>query len=440
MATEQGEARGADTEARNEPARTGFDVVQSRYEAAQELVRQESRSLEGAQAEYEKLERQVRSALESLRTAARARESATVEIQKAEAVRLQALGRVDAATRRLDAVRDRTGSTAIEGDVAEQALRRATQHLDEVELRATRSSETARTRLTALRATVEAARERHQQARRRLKQARRVLSDRQRSLREARAEFRTVREQQQEAFKALTAPADRSRAALRMFRADQRGVLPGAGDSVRPVPEPEVQPRINQPDGRHCPVCGGQGLLPGRYRHKRCEGAAQKEAAGRGPERQEPGGAGGDGGPTARYRKLVSAVERNETGARGERRPASARPVRLPQAREAVLLRCEGRCENPACAGQPDDVTDAGRPLLEVDHIHEIAHGGRDHPELMAALCPNCHAVKTRGRGREALRAVLAEVAGRRHRAWISAPADRRPGTAEADRAPGGGM
>ncbi|MYX97867.1 hypothetical protein GT045_24395 [Streptomyces sp. SID486] len=93
--------------------------------------------------------------------------------------------------------------------------------------------------------------------------------------------------------------------------------------------------------------------------------------------------------------------------------------MRISQAREAVLIRCDGRCENPWCPGQPDDVTDDGRPILEVDHVEEIAAGGRDHPSQMVALCSNCHAVKTRGRTREALRGVLAQAARDKHAAWL---------------------
>ncbi|KOV87726.1 hypothetical protein ADL01_03785 [Streptomyces sp. NRRL WC-3618] len=93
--------------------------------------------------------------------------------------------------------------------------------------------------------------------------------------------------------------------------------------------------------------------------------------------------------------------------------------MRISQAREAVLIRCDGRCENPRCPGQPDDLTDDGRPILEVDHVEEIAAGGRDHPSQMVALCPNCHAVKTRGRTREALRGVLAQAARDKHAAWL---------------------
>jgi predicted HNH restriction endonuclease len=59
---------------------------------------------------------------------------------------------------------------------------------------------------------------------------------------------------------------------------------------------------------------------------------------------------------------------------------------------------------------------------LEVDHIVEIAGGGRDHPSQMVALCPNCHAMKGRGRNREVLRTVLLAVAHRSHTEWNDTP------------------
>ena len=90
--------------------------------------------------------------------------------------------------------------------------------------------------------------------------------------------------------------------------------------------------------------------------------------------------------------------------------------LRLESARRAVLLRSEGHCENPGCTGEAQDITDAGRPILDVDHIQDLAQGGPDHPEQMIALCPNCDAIKTRGRTREQLRHELATVARQRTR------------------------
>lgn len=90
-------------------------------------------------------------------------------------------------------------------------------------------------------------------------------------------------------------------------------------------------------------------------------------------------------------------------------------PVRSAAARRAVLLRSGGACENPSCTGQAQDVTDTGDPILEIDHIRDLAQGGPDDPAQMIALCPNCHAIKTRGTMREELRQVLFAVARQRH-------------------------
>ncbi|MEV6753573.1 HNH endonuclease signature motif containing protein [Streptomyces sp. NPDC051214] len=119
----------------------------------------------------------------------------------------------------------------------------------------------------------------------------------------------------------------------------------------------------------------------------------------------------------AQYERLCALVDRREQAhGTGRRRESISRdPIRSGSAKRAVLLRSRGRCENPACGGQPDDVTDSGDPILEVDHIVEIAGAGRDHPAQMIALCPNCHAVKTRGSTRDTLRPVFLEVVRELH-------------------------
>lgn len=124
----------------------------------------------------------------------------------------------------------------------------------------------------------------------------------------------------------------------------------------------------------------------------------------------------------ARYEQLCRSVERGEVARHGRRVPRQTQELlRSAPAREAVLIRSADRCENPRCCGQPDDRTDNGDPILEVDHVQELALGGRDHPSQMIALCPNCHAVKTRGRTRETFRAELLSVAERLHYAMCHA-------------------
>ncbi|WP_329618549.1 HNH endonuclease signature motif containing protein [Streptomyces sp. S465] len=124
----------------------------------------------------------------------------------------------------------------------------------------------------------------------------------------------------------------------------------------------------------------------------------------------------------AQYERWCRIVDNRENQNRGRRVPRTRYdPIRSGSARRAVLHRSQGRCENPNCSGQPTDVTDAGRPILEVDHVMDLALDGRDHPSQMVALCPNCHAVKTRGRTREQLRVTLLDVALERHTALRTA-------------------
>jgi 5-methylcytosine-specific restriction enzyme A len=122
------------------------------------------------------------------------------------------------------------------------------------------------------------------------------------------------------------------------------------------------------------------------------------------------------------YRRLCDRVDVFWTGrdiTRADR--TSADPIRSADARQAVLLRSEGRCENPGCTGDIHDLTDDGNPILEIDHIRDLAQGGPDNPVQMIALCPNCHAIKTRGRTREELRQALFVVARQRHAALFAA-------------------
>ncbi|MEV7150010.1 HNH endonuclease signature motif containing protein [Streptomyces sp. NPDC093084] len=170
-------------------------------------------------------------------------------------------------------------------------------------------------------------------------------------------------------------------------------------------------------EARLCPVCG-RPVLAGRSRHQQCEGSRSRIFESPGSEAPaavtQPGKAS-----AAEYRSLVRKVERREADTYGRRRERVSRdPVRLRDARRAVLVRAQGHCENPACGGQPADVTHDGQAILEVDHVERIAEGGRDHPSQMVALCPNCHAMKERGADRAALRSVLLDVATRGHNLW----------------------
>jgi 5-methylcytosine-specific restriction protein A len=118
----------------------------------------------------------------------------------------------------------------------------------------------------------------------------------------------------------------------------------------------------------------------------------------------------------AEYKRLCMKVDvfwRDRDETRADR--TSSLPVRAQDARSAVLLRSEGHCESPRCTGEIQDHTDKGGAILEVDHIHDLALGGPDDPSQMIALCPNCHAIKTRGSTRHELKGVLTTKARQRH-------------------------
>ncbi|MFD9565396.1 HNH endonuclease signature motif containing protein [Streptomyces sp. NPDC059994] len=123
--------------------------------------------------------------------------------------------------------------------------------------------------------------------------------------------------------------------------------------------------------------------------------------------------------PALRYAELNDRAERAVLDGKSHRpRPqAGQRLSRITASRNAVLERSQGACENPRC---PDPRYTSARSrngsyLLEVDHIDDHAKGGEDLPRAMIALCPNCHALKTRGTVTEEFRALLRTTALARH-------------------------
>ncbi|MBV7651030.1 HNH endonuclease [Streptomyces albidoflavus] len=119
------------------------------------------------------------------------------------------------------------------------------------------------------------------------------------------------------------------------------------------------------------------------------------------------------------YKRLAKAAEANSKRREQNKKPSLVdRFIRDPSARAAVIRRSGGNCESPQCAGHPKERTTAGEPILQVDHVQDLAKGGVDLPLNMIALCPNCHALKTYGANRDKLRRVLAATAR-----WLHAEA-----------------
>ncbi|MEU3353810.1 HNH endonuclease [Streptomyces sp. NPDC037389] len=116
------------------------------------------------------------------------------------------------------------------------------------------------------------------------------------------------------------------------------------------------------------------------------------------------------------YKRLVKAAEANAKRRGQSKKPSLVeRFIRDPSARAAVIRRSGGNCESPQCAGHPEERTTTGEPILQVDHVRDLAKGGADLPSNMIALCPNCHALKTYGANRDKLRRILAATARRLH-------------------------
>lgn len=114
--------------------------------------------------------------------------------------------------------------------------------------------------------------------------------------------------------------------------------------------------------------------------------------------------------PDATYSELLQRVDERSPRADGRRR-VRIDPVRSSAARRAVLVRSEGICESPFCTNMPGELNRQGQPILDVDHIKDLALGGDDHPLNMVAICPNCHAVKTRGQRSDLWRRELLKAA-----------------------------
>lgn len=125
------------------------------------------------------------------------------------------------------------------------------------------------------------------------------------------------------------------------------------------------------------------------------------------------------------YEELLARVESLAPSTSG-REVVRVNLARSQAARRAVLLRSGGFCESLRCTGMPAERTRNGDAILDVDHVLDLALGGSDHPSNMVAICPNCHASKTRGDSLR-WRRELAKVARTAHLAAVaSASNDNR--------------
>jgi predicted HNH restriction endonuclease len=65
------------------------------------------------------------------------------------------------------------------------------------------------------------------------------------------------------------------------------------------------------------------------------------------------------------------------------------RYLRSEDVRRRVLKRAAGECE--ACLQPAPFVSAGGEPFLETHHTEALSEFGRDDPNVVGAICPNCH-------------------------------------------------
>jgi 5-methylcytosine-specific restriction protein A len=117
----------------------------------------------------------------------------------------------------------------------------------------------------------------------------------------------------------------------------------------------------------------------------------------------------------ADYAKIAKELEENPTTLSLNIKPRTPQPRRRKRAKDIVIARAQGSCENNECTGMPPDVKNDGTPIFQVDHIIQLSEGGPDQPDNMIALCPNCHSAKTLGKNKNKMTARLKAIALKRH-------------------------
>ena len=77
------------------------------------------------------------------------------------------------------------------------------------------------------------------------------------------------------------------------------------------------------------------------------------------------------------YARIALELENNPTSLNTNQKPRSPQPKRRKRAKDIVIARAAGRCENDLCSGMPPDVKKDGTPIFQVDHIIQLSDGGQ---------------------------------------------------------------
>ncbi len=83
------------------------------------------------------------------------------------------------------------------------------------------------------------------------------------------------------------------------------------------------------------------------------------------------------------------AIEAAKTVAQGKSQSSKGYYQRNATIRNYVLVRAKGLCQ--ACGQTAPFNRRNKEPYLEPHHLEKLSDGGLDHPDNIAAVCPNCH-------------------------------------------------
>lgn len=101
-----------------------------------------------------------------------------------------------------------------------------------------------------------------------------------------------------------------------------------------------------------------------------------------------------------------NAIASSSASSNATERKVKARE-RSQKIKEYALKRADGKCE--FCEENAPFFNSKGEPYLEVHHLEKLSDSGPDHPEWVAALCPNCHRESHYGRNKENINDILKE-------------------------------
>ena len=117
--------------------------------------------------------------------------------------------------------------------------------------------------------------------------------------------------------------------------------------------------------------------------------------------------------PTIIWQKLREPTPSGGSRARSRRSLIDSSVTRAPEQQSFTVAAVTAKAPNAPAT--PRNAPLPGEPILQVDHVQDLAKGGAELPSNMIALYPNCHTLKTYGANRDKLRRLLAATVRHLH-------------------------